>query len=195
MFLGITFDPYLSFANHIDKTIEKAQSRINILKIVSHYPTWRLDHKTQVNIYISLVRSLFEYMDFIYGILGQNAKDRLNAVQNNALRIIFKQKREECSVAELHDMAKIPRLSERYFDKNFALANPILERLVEECIEFHNEILIEDACANEFFDLNMIRAENKEIRRNVAENNTTILSRSSTLKDILRPIATDYDVS
>jgi len=202
VFLGITFDPYLSFANHIDKTIEKAQSRINILKIVSHYSTWRLDHKTQVNIYISLVRSLFEYMDFIYGILGQNAKDRLNAVQNNALRIIFKKKREECSVADLHVMANIPRLcerltalSERYFDKNFALANPILERLVEECIEFHNEILIEDACANEFFDLNMIRAENKEIRRNVVEKNTTILSRSSTLKDILWPITTDYDVS
>jgi hypothetical protein len=83
-------------------------------------------------------------------------------------------------------MANIPRLCERlttlsesYFDKNFALANPILERLVEECIEFHNEILIEDACANEFFDLNMIRAENKEIRRNFVENNTTILSRSS----------------
>ena len=123
-------------------------------------------------------------------------------MQNNALRIIFKKKREECSVAELHDMANIPRLSgrlttlsERYFDKNFAMANPILERLVEECIEFHNEILIEDACANEFFDLNMIRAENKEIRRNVVENHTTILSRSSTLKDILWPIPTDYDVS
>ena len=67
------------------------------------------------------------------------------------LQNILRKKREECSVAELHDMADIPRLndrlttlSERYFDKNFALANPILERLVDECIEYHNEILIED---------------------------------------------------
>jgi hypothetical protein len=202
IFLGITFDPYLSFNAHLEKTIEKAQSRLNVIKIISHYSTWRLNQDIQVKIYISLVRSLFEYMDFIYGIISQNSKDKMNAIENNCLRIIFNKKREECSVNDLHEMANIPKLNERlehlrekYLDRNYSFANPILERLVEECTTYHNEILIDESLANEFFNINAIRQENKSIRKNVVNQKSTILSISKVLSGVLWPIETDASQS
>ena len=137
-------------------------------------------------------------MDFIYGIISQNSKDRMNAIENNCLRIIFNKKREECSVNELHEMANIPKLNERleqlrekYLDRNYAIANPILERLVDECTTYHNEILIDESLANEFFNINSIRQENKSIRDNVVNKKTTILSISKVLSGVLWPKETD----
>ena len=66
---------------------------------------------------------------------------------------------------------------------------------LNECTEYHKEILIEEECANEFFDLNMITTENKNIRRNIVTNNTTILSNSKFLSDVLWAAETDYTQS
>jgi hypothetical protein len=64
-----------------------------------------------------------------------------------------------------------------------------------ECKEYHQEILIEEECANEFFDLNMITIENKNIRKQIVTSNTTILSNSKCLCDVLWAAETDYTQS
>ena len=104
MFLGLRFDPFMSWTNHMDHVIKKAKERVNIIRILSYYEKWRTDKSTLVNIYISLTRSIFEYMGFIYTQLSEPNKKKICAIENNALRIIFNKKRgkDECSIDELH---------------------------------------------------------------------------------------------
>jgi hypothetical protein len=53
-FLGLRFDPTLSMNRHMNY--------VTIIRILSYYESWRISKKILVNIYISLTRSLFEYM-------------------------------------------------------------------------------------------------------------------------------------
>ena len=78
---------------------------------------------------------------------------KICAIENNALRIIFNKKRgkDECSIDELHEIAGIPRLeirlkdlTEQYFTKAYAMSNPIIDDLVEECKAYYNNQLIEE---------------------------------------------------
>ena len=60
-FLGIVFDPRLSFDKHLEHFDKKILDRINILKILSYYKNWRLSTTILVRMYKVLLRSVLDY--------------------------------------------------------------------------------------------------------------------------------------
>ena len=116
---------------------------MNILKIVSH-KSWHLDHNTRIQIYKSLVRSLLEYSAFIYDTLSNNMKDVLNAVQYNALRIIYDKDRRFGN-KNLLKLANIETIKSRmnnlkltYINSAIKNKNPIISELVDEYKNFYH---------------------------------------------------------
>jgi hypothetical protein len=88
-FLGITFDPKLTFKPHIENVKERCLKRVNIIKIISH-KSWKLKTSTLVTTYYTLVRSVIDYM-FVCGSLISKANlEVLQRIQNSAIRSIFK---------------------------------------------------------------------------------------------------------
>ena len=89
LFLGITFDEHLCFNRHIDNLKRRALSRLNIIKIISH-SSWHLNLQTLINIFNALIGSIFSYSFFIMANVSQSNLEKLQIVQNQALKRIFK---------------------------------------------------------------------------------------------------------
>jgi hypothetical protein len=71
-FLGITLDEKLKFRSHIDQIKKKSTSRLNIIKILSH-SSWKLSKTTLINLYNTIIRSLFEYSSILVTALDTKA--------------------------------------------------------------------------------------------------------------------------
>ena len=173
---------------------EKAKDRLNVLRILSYYESWRINKKILVNIYISLTRSLFEYMSFIFEKLSTSNKETLCAIQNNALRIIFKKKRDECTIEELHNLAKISRLetrlkalTDKYYWNSIQTKNPIIVDLVDECKIFYKDLQIDEKLATANYNIEMIRNDNAEIAHQIKSKPITLLCHFENLKPKLWP--------
>ena len=79
-FLGIT---------HFEQIKSKVSTRISILKHLVH-KAWRLSDLTLINIYKSLVRSVFDYSLCIFPLLSKSRQQKLESLQILALRHIFR---------------------------------------------------------------------------------------------------------
>jgi hypothetical protein len=85
-FLGINFDPKLSFDYHF-KCLEKdIQKRINIIKILKskHWPSTQ---EFLLNFYKSFIRPLIDNANFPYLIANKTTKDKIQKIQNKILRM------------------------------------------------------------------------------------------------------------
>ena len=89
VFLGITFDEFLNFRVHVEGLTIRARQRLNIIKIFSH-KSWNLSHETLKGIYTALIGSLFVYSFFAVARIAETNLDRLQKIQNRALRCIYK---------------------------------------------------------------------------------------------------------
>ncbi len=194
IFLGLRFDPSLSMNRHMTYIAEKAKDRLNVLRILSYYESWRINKKILVNIYISLTRSLFEYMSFIFVKLSNSNKETLCAIQNNALRIIFKKKIDECSIEELHNLAKIPRLetglkalTNKYYWNSIQTNNPVIVDLVDEFKLFYKDLQIDEKLATTNYSIEMIRRDNAEIVHQIKSKPITLLCHVENIKSKLWP--------
>ena len=85
-FLGLIFDSKLSFRPHIDYLRRKCQKSLNLLKVVSKLD-WGGDRKTLLRIYRSLIRSKLDYGSIIYGSARKSYLQKLEPIQNQALRL------------------------------------------------------------------------------------------------------------
>ena len=79
-FIGIT---------HFEQIKSKVSTRISILKHLVH-KAWRLSDLTLINIYKSLVRSVFDYSLCIFPLLSKSTQQKLESLQILALRYIFR---------------------------------------------------------------------------------------------------------
>ena len=86
-YLGMTLDSKLSFGSHIDDIRSRCLRRLNILRCISGQ-NWGADRKTLLNLYTSLIRSILEYNAFLFDNISETRKASLEAVQNEAVRII-----------------------------------------------------------------------------------------------------------
>ena len=141
-FLGVSFDECLNFTGHIDFVIKKCSSRLNIIKIVSH-KSWHLSEKTLINLYNCLIRSVSEYSFFLINSLSKFNLNRMQVIQNCALRNIYKVWFRGGVTDILHIKAYIPRLIERmhFLGNNFLkrsklYKNPLIYPLVNEFKNF-----------------------------------------------------------
>ena len=141
-FLGIIFDQKLSFKEHFEKITESCEELLKILKVLSH-SSWTLNFKTLLSIFKLLIRSLIEYSSIIYDITAKSITKKLQIVQNDALRLILKLKRENGN-QELHTRSKIEyiedrmkNLNKKYLNKAMGNENELIESLVTEYEEFY----------------------------------------------------------
>jgi hypothetical protein len=136
-FLGITFDKRLNFKYQVENIRERCFNRLNCLKVLSQR-SWRLNTKTLTNIYLALIRSILDYSSFILPTLTKTRIRKLQAIQNNAIRIIHDKDFKE-STASLQEISGLPHivsryqtLNKKYFDSAIINSNPLIEELVGE---------------------------------------------------------------
>ena len=144
LFLGITFDEYLNFKCHTDNLRLRAIKRLNIIKIFSH-KSWKLSHETLKCIYGALIGSLFTYSFFSVARIATSNLERLQRVQNRALRCIYRL--DWCSsVDTIHDLSNLPLVRDRLIDlgkRHLAKAvinNPYVFLLLSEYLESKSSI-------------------------------------------------------
>ena len=89
VFLGVTFDEFLNFGKHTDNLLKRVRKRLNIIKIFSH-KSWHLSPVTLKGIYNAIIGSIFTYSFFAVARIAKTNLDRLQRVQNRAIRSIYR---------------------------------------------------------------------------------------------------------
>lgn len=85
-FLGLLFDPKLTYQAHITQLKSKCQKSLNLLKSVSSQ-NWGADQETLIRLYRSLIRSKIDYGCIVYGAASRTALSTLDTIANDAMRI------------------------------------------------------------------------------------------------------------
>ena len=140
--MGICFDSKLNFNSQIKKLTESCSNRLNIIKILSH-KSWKLNEKTLRNIYLSLIRSVFDYSAILCPAISSSNLYNLQVIQNNALRLILRKPRNT-RINELHDSTKIDLIQDRFktLSARYILKsinnNPIIKQSFDEFTRFSN---------------------------------------------------------
>ena len=84
--LGIILDSEIRFVRHINKSLQKAYANIKLIYANRH----SIPQKTKIMLCESLVLSLFNYSDMLYGpSLNYLYKHKIQKVQNFCLRLIY----------------------------------------------------------------------------------------------------------
>lgn len=136
-FLGIKYDQNMTFNSCVEEVYRKCLNRLNIIKIISH-KSWKLESKTLINIYKSLIRSIIDYIAIIFPIISETCKQKIRAIQYHALRtasrkpikISHKSLIEECKVETIDNRAD--NLNKRYFENCFIYNNELVMEIVEQ---------------------------------------------------------------
>ena len=85
-FLGMVFDRRLSWKNHVDYLVTKCKKRINLLKVLAG-SKWGADKETMLIVYKGLILSCMDYGCEVYDSATKTLKNKLEVVQNQALRL------------------------------------------------------------------------------------------------------------
>jgi hypothetical protein len=146
-FLGIRFDKSLCFKNQIDYIEKTCMERLKIVKILSH-KSWKLNSKTLIQIYYSLVRSIIEYSALIVPRLSNSNLNKLQVIQNNAIRAIYGYPKDPISkrpinIEYLHSIdnvellvERLDGLNQRYLTKALGYRNPLIIEAFEDFVNF-----------------------------------------------------------
>ena len=87
-FLGVIIDGGLRFKSHVNRVIAKCRKRNNILRCMAG-KDWGQSLETQKKLYLAYIRSAIEYASAAwYPWISKTARTRLEAVQNESLRIM-----------------------------------------------------------------------------------------------------------
>ena len=119
------FDESLSFNQHIQKIRDKCFTRLNLIKILSH-KSWNLNKNFLLSMYKSLVGSVIDYSSFIINTICETNRNKIQVIQNKAVRTIFKQAFDS-STDHLCSISKLPKVQLRLEFLNKTL----LERLMK----------------------------------------------------------------
>ena len=85
-YLGLTLDRRLTFNVHVADIKQRCSRRLNILKCISGRE-WGADRRTLLRLYTSLIRPILDYNAFLFGNISSTLVDRIETIQNAALRI------------------------------------------------------------------------------------------------------------
>ena len=85
-FLGMNFDPKLSWVNHVKITKAKATKSLNLLKMLSH-SSFGSDRTLLLRIHQSIVLPNLDYGSILYSTANKKTVDSLNSVHNLGVRI------------------------------------------------------------------------------------------------------------
>ena len=85
-YLGLTLDRRLTFNVHVADIKQRCSRRLNILKCISGRE-WGADRRTLLRLYTSLIRPILDYNAFLFGNISSTLVDKIETIQNAALRI------------------------------------------------------------------------------------------------------------
>ena len=131
-FLGVEIDNTLRFKEHIQALAQKADKRLNILRILAWGGT---EPKTLLRLYY--VRSIFEYGSVSFLHCPDATLDTMQKIQNRAIRICLRLPRY-VSIKLLHESSSLPIIKKRLHQLDVRMvgkmkvANPLIRQLVEE---------------------------------------------------------------
>lgn len=110
-YLGMRLDSGLSFVHHVDRLVSNTAYKVLTISRARKYLTIH----AAMTLYKSLVLPILDYGDIFYGRCSDITLDKLQKLQNRALRMIYGIKRWELSysITELHDRGKIMKLKAR----------------------------------------------------------------------------------
>ena len=134
-FLGVTFDSRLTYEPQIKKSVTKAYKRLNLLRMISSMTT---EHKPDMlaTLYKAIIRPIFEYSSICTVSAAETHIEKLQLLQNQALRAILKTP-NYVSVKDLHDLSAIPRIKDHLISfaqkqlKNMKSHSPIIKTAVD----------------------------------------------------------------
>ena len=172
-FLGITLDRYCNFNKHIESLKSKSIDRINIIKHLSS-KKYCLNENTLIQLYKSIVRSVIDYSSIIVLICKKKNLANLEAIQNTALRHIFRQKYDKTNglitnesllgKAQIDTIEKRSKqLTIKYIRENLAnVGNDLITNL---CID-HCKNVKEMTNSNDLTPLGIIETATKNSLKN-----------------------------
>ncbi|WP_179116290.1 ribonuclease H family protein, partial [Solemya velum gill symbiont] len=85
-FLGLVFDPQLSYLPHIKYLVTKCKRSLDILRVLAS-TQWGCDRDTLLTIYRLLIRSKLDYGSIIYGATRHSYLRYLNSIHHSGLRL------------------------------------------------------------------------------------------------------------
>jgi hypothetical protein len=137
-FLGIEFDDRLNYKTHFDALIKKANTRMNIFRILRK---GGVDNKTMIRMYKMYIRPLFEYGSICFISAAASEMKKFQVLQNEFLRVCLRIPRYIRSDL-LHEAAGIETIKER-LDQ---LSNRIFGKIrgcesILELIETYNGVI------------------------------------------------------
>ena len=135
-FLGVIMDERVTFSAHVEHIRDKCSSRLNVIRIVAH-KSWKLSKRTLTNIYKALVGSVIDYSALIGPFLSSSRMKQLQAVQNKAMRTIYKRPYDS-HTDELCQLSNCPRVKDRMHQLAVAHvdtakhSNPLIALLIRD---------------------------------------------------------------
>ena len=138
--LGLTFDSRLNLNAHVEEIRQRCKDRLNIVKILSN-KNWHLKPQILGNIYKSLVTSIIDYSFVCLHLISETDLSRLQAIQNTAIRAIYKLPYDcprsilcgyeaKLGISQISD--RLDDLNDRFLRNCLANSNDLLARLVNE---------------------------------------------------------------
>ena len=85
-FLGMLFDSFLTWKEHIDSLIKRCNGDLNLMRVVSG-TNFGADKLTLIRMYFALIRSKLDYGCQAYASAPQTYLKKLDSIQAHALRI------------------------------------------------------------------------------------------------------------
>ena len=100
-FLGVIFDTRLTWASQFAKMTTKAYKRLNVIRHLASLST-KPDPNTLIKLYRCIIQPIFEYGSLCYINAAEVHLDKLQLIQNQALRVVTQSPRYT-SIKDLHD--------------------------------------------------------------------------------------------
>ena len=136
MFLGVTFDPRLTWEPQTRKILTKSYKQLNLIRQISSLSK-KPNPNNLLKIYTATIRSILEYSSLCIISAASCHLDKLQLLQNQALRLILSVP-SYVSTKDLHDSAGIPYIKDHL--KEFAKtrfqaierSSPLISKTIQE---------------------------------------------------------------
>ena len=138
-FLGMTFDKYLTWEEHILKLTVRCQKDLNFLKCIQKN-NWGTDKKALMSIYKATIWAKINYGSIAYNSASDTLLKKLQVIQNTALKIITGTRKTtstvlihlECGMLDLDHQRQINQM--KYYARTNPMENnlPINSKVTED---------------------------------------------------------------
>ena len=86
-YLGVTLDHQMTLNKHLEEVYKKADKRLNLIKHLAS-SNWGADKNTLRSLYLGYTRSVIDYNIVLQNVCSKTAKQNIDKIQNQALRLI-----------------------------------------------------------------------------------------------------------